>query len=187
MDAGVVAQRQPRAVHVTEAEHDDHHRCEHRQHQRDDDPRKHRGLLDTGVVHRGQRDHGGHCHRVRPVRPHVVADCQRHRRTRRRLADDEAPPGGIAPELTEPLAPVDVGAAGLRIHRGQPSRRRRVAIGDHRCDGEPDEQTRACGGCCRAQRNEDARAHHRAQPDGHGVECAEPPLQRRAVRRAHAR
>ena len=185
-DAAVVAERQPRTVDITEAEDDAHDRREHRQHERDDDASQHRGLLDTGVVHRRQRDDRGNRHRVRTVpatrnsrpsapSPRKTPSCRRRssslrcsprtrrdvrarRRRCRRIADTARPAGPTT----------------LRCNRRP------------RGDGQPDEQTRARGCRRRGERDEDARAHHRAEPDDHRVERAEPPLQRRPVRRAHA-
>ena len=142
-------------------------------------------LLDAGVVHRGQRDHGRHRDRVRQGRPRVVADCQRHRRAGRRLADDEAPARRCNPrtrraargrrrrcrrtaDTARPAAPTT----------SRCSRRRRPRPPARSADPTP--PPRPPG-----QRNEHAGADHRAQPDRHRVDRAEPPLQRRAVRRAH--
>ena len=89
-------------------------------------------LLYAGIVHRGQRHHGRDGHRVRLRRPDVRADRQRHRRTGGGLADHERPARQIPPEVTQPLAAVDVGAARRGVPGGEPGRRHRVAVGDHR-------------------------------------------------------
>ena len=62
---------------------------------------------------------------------------QRHRRAARELADHEAPPGEEAPERAEPLAAVDVRAAGLRVDRGERATTSRCSTrpgGDHEAD-----------------------------------------------------
>ena len=94
---------------------------------------------------------------------------QRHRRARRRLADHEAPAGQEAPPLAEPLAAVDVRAAGGRVLRRELRRRDGVAVRDAGGEREADEQpaARRLGG--RRERREDARADHRAEPDHDGV------------------
>ena len=184
-DAGVVAERSREASTSPNPRTTHHDRGEHGEHDRDDDAGEQRRLLDAGVVDRRQRDHRGHRDGVRIRGPGVDSDRQRHGRARGRLADDEAPAGGVTPELAEPLAAVHVGSAGLRIQRGQPRGRRRIAVGDDRRDRQSDEQARPGRRCGRGQRDEDSCADHRAEPDRHGVDGAEPPLQRRAVRRAH--
>ena len=175
-DADVVAKHQPRSVGIAEAEDHHHHGRQHGQHHRHDDPGEQRRLFNPGVVQRGQRHDRGNRDRVRVARPHVVAHGERHGRARGRFADDEAPARGVTPEFAEPLAAVDVGAAGLRIAGGQPGRRRGVAVGDDGRDRQTEEQTRACRRCRRCQCHEDPCADHRPEPDRHRIGGSESPL-----------
>ncbi len=164
---------------------DDHDGGQYREHDRDDDPRQQRRLLDPRVIHDRQRDHRRRRDGMGPVRPYIQADGQCHRGARCGLADDEAPACGVAPELAEPFPAVDVRAAGLGVTGRQPGRRCGVAVRDDRRHGQADEQTRAGCRCGRGQGREDSCTDHRPQADDDGVDSAEPALQ--APGRGHAR
>ena len=167
-------------IRCARSEDDDQDNRQHHQHDGDDHPRHERGLLHADVVDRGQDGDGRDGDRVRLRRPGVVADGERHRRARRRLASDESPSGKIAPELAQPLAAVHITTAGLRVARGQSRRRGRVAVchdGRHR---QTYEQPGARRGRRRRQRDEYAGSDHRAQADDDGVGQAEAALERRA-------
>ena len=98
---------------VLPRQHGGHHHPEQRaQDQRDDDPRGGHRPLHPGDVQSGDQDDGQD--RGHPFRTgrQVGTDGHGHRRARRGLAHDEAPPREIAPDPAQPLPPVDVGAAG---------------------------------------------------------------------------
>ena len=163
--------------------HHRNHAGEHREHRGDDHPGEPGGLLDAAVVHRGEADHRRHRDRVGVGRPEVQPDGQCHRGARCRLADDEAPAGQVAPEPAQPFPAVDVGAAGLRILGRQPGRGGRIAVGDHRRDGQAEQQTRTRGGRRRGEDDEHPGADHRPQSDGDRVAGAEAALQGATQRR----
>ena len=81
------------------------------------------------------------------------------------LPDDETPAGEVSPERAQSFTAVDVGAARLRVHRGEAGRRGRVGVGD-------EGRTRVRGGALpcrrggRGERREDTR--HRAWSRGRG-------------------
>ena len=79
----------------------------------------------------------------RVIGPQVGAGGERERDARGGLADDEPPPGEVAPERAELTAGVDVGAARLRVHRGELGRGGGVAERDDRGDHETDEERRS--------------------------------------------
>ena len=92
------ASPKPTMMTTTAVSTDQHHRHDHAGEQR--------RALDAGVVDRRQRHHRRNRDGMRLGRPQVVTDGERHRRTRRGLADDEAPSRGVSPEFAEPLAAV---------------------------------------------------------------------------------
>ena len=112
------------------------------------------------------------------LRRQVAARGQRHRRARGDLADDEPPPGDVAPERPEPVARVDVRASRLRVHRGKLGRGGGVAEGDDGGDQEPDQHARPGRGDRRAPCAEHARTDHGAGADGHRGGETEPAWQR---------
>ncbi len=114
----------------------------------------------------------------------VVRERQRHRRATRELADDEPPSGEKAPEVVQPLAPVDVRPARFRIKRRERRGRRRIAVRDERRDQQPDQQALARRARSRRERGEDTRADHRPQADHHRIaqaKLAREPTGRRSV------
>ena len=95
----------------------------------------------------------------------VGGEGQRHRGARAGLADHEAPAGDEAPPLAEPLAAVDVRAAGGRVLRGELRGRDRVAVRDAGGEREPDQQPAAGrrGGRARTPRRRPPRSSSRAR------------------------
>ena len=73
--------------------------------------------------------------------PQVGAGGERDGDARGGLADDERPPGEVAPERTELVAGVDVRPSRFRVHRGELRRRGGVAEGDDRGDHQTNEQS----------------------------------------------
>ena len=143
-----------------------------------EDPGDGNGSGEATEVDHGDRDDGGDRHGAFMLGPQVGADGQRHRRTRRDLADDEPPSGEMTPAGAELPATVHVGAARLGVHRGELGRRGGVAEGDDRCDRQTDQQPATGGACRRCPGGEDAGADHRSGTDDHGVAHAEATLQR---------
>ena len=118
------------------------------------------------------------------IGPQVGAGGERDGDARGGLADDESPPGEVAPDRPELATGVHVGAARLGMHGGQLGRGGGVAERDDCGDDETDQDAGAGGVGGRAPRAEHAGADHRPGADGHGVEQAQSPLQRRRHRRA---
>src|SRR5690606_38987600 len=154
-------------------------------HERDgDDPAREAGRAGHAAVPHGREQHD----RRRgdgplpPGRGRVGGEHERHRRAARRLADDEPPPGEVAPPRPEVLAPVDVRAARRRVLRRELRRGRRVRVRDDGGDGEPDEEAGARGRGGGRERGEHACPDHRREPDDHGVGRAEPACEGGLVR-----
>ena len=112
----------------------------------DQHARQPRGARDAAQVRaREHRDRGERRGAPAPLRPgnDVRAERDRHRRARRRLADDEPEPGEEPPPLAETLAAVDVRPARRRVLRRELRRRDRVAVRDARGEQQPDQQAAA--------------------------------------------
>ena len=159
---------------------DDGERDERRSDEHTREPRRPRDAAQVRA-----REHGDGAERGRPAPPlrpgnDVRAERDRHRRTRRGLADDEPEAGDEPPPLPETLTAVDVRAARRRILRRELRRRDRVAVRDARGEQEADEQAAARRRRGRRERREDARADHRAEPDDDRVGGAEAPGERAA-------
>ncbi len=150
-----------------QAHHD--HPGQHRQDRRNDQPGDTGRLLNSAVARGGQRHHRRDGHGMLLPGPEVRTHGEGHRRTGRGLADHESPAGQIPPERAEPLAPVDVRAAGGRVPGGEPRRGVRVAVGHERRQGQSGEERAARRARRRGERGEDAGADHRAESDDDGV------------------
>ena len=116
--------------------------------------------------------------RDEPFRPdragdRVGGERQCHRRARRRLADDEAPARQVAPPFAEPLAAVDVRAAGGRVLRRELRRGGGVAERDRAGEREPEQQAAAGRLGRRREGREDPGPDHRAEADHDGLAGAE--------------
>ena len=118
------------------------------------------------------------------VGPQVGAGGESDGDARGRLADDEPPPGEVAPQRTELATAVYVGASRLGVHGGQLRRGCGVAPRHGGGEDEADQHARTGGVRSWTPRAEHAGADHRAGADGHGVAHAESPLQLRRHRRA---
>ena len=144
------------------------------EHDGDDDAGEPRRLLHAEQVDGGQRDHRADPERAGQVGVDVGTEGQRHGRAAGGLADHEPPSGEEPPQVAQPLAPVDVGAARRRVERGELRGRRGVAVRHTRGQSQTDEQPTAGGRGGRADRGEDAGADHRPEADDDRVEGAEP-------------
>ena len=144
-------------------------------------------LVIPTVVDRGERDRDEQGDRSRMGRPRVRPSGESHRRTARDLADDEGPAGQEPPERTELAAAVDIGAAGLRMDRGQASGGHRVAVRHERGKPERQQDSRACRARGWGERREDPGSEHGAEPDDDRVTEAQPPLQPAVMHRRKAR
>ena len=113
--------------------------------------------------------------------PQVGAGGERDRDARGGLADDEPPPGEVAPERAELATGVHVGAARLGVHGGELRRGGGVAERDGGGDDEADQHAGSGGVRGRAPGAEHAGADHRAGADGHRVGQPEAPLQRAVI------
>ena len=180
----VVEVRRLGAPARSDRDHDDEERCDR---ERDEHPRERGGARDAAEVdgrqceHREQSD--GALQVERAVHG-IRREGQRHRGARAGLPDHEPPAGHESPPLAEPLAAVDVRAAGGGVLRGELGGRGRVAERDARGEREAEQQpaARRLGG--RGERGEHARPDHRAEPDHDGVARAEAAGERAHIRSA---
>ena len=155
---------------------------ERRQDQRDDQLREPRGLADPEAVDDGQRHDGGYGQRARARGRQVVSERQRHGGRARDLADHEPPAGQETPDIAEAPPPVDVGASGIGVERGERRRGDGVAVGEGAGDEQPDQHQVARGPRRRPDRREHAGAHHRAEADEDRVARPQPAGQARRGR-----
>jgi hypothetical protein len=126
-------------VEPAAAEDSDEDRRQGRQRQGEQHARQPGGFRHAEVVDHGEREHGGGREGFGMGGGDVAGEGQRHGCAGGGLADDEAPSRGESPPRAEALAAVDVGAAGLRILRGQHCRAGRVAVGHHPGDQQADQ------------------------------------------------
>ncbi len=132
----------PPCIGLTRHQTPDHHGSEDSQDHRHDHARQPRGLLDSAVVHRGQRHHGRDRHGVLLSRPDVRAHGERHRRTGGRLADRERPAREITPEHTPSRSrPYTY----VPPYRQRPDTERRGEPTTWRCSRRPRRRRRARG------------------------------------------
>lgn len=86
-------------------------------------------------------------------------------------------PYQISPEVPEALAAIDVRTSRLGVAGGQTGGGGGVAVRHHCGQGQAQQQSGTGRRRGRGERGEDPRTDHRPQPDHHGVEDAQVPLQ----------